>query len=384
MGIGRCTLESLGLNELTSDALSKSFWAGKRVVLTGHTGFKGSWLLIWLQSLGAEVLGMSLPAEDPSMFRLLELEALCRHQEIDIGLERAKVRELLIEFNPEIIVHLAAQPFVHTSYEDPVGTYQTNVMGTMHLLSCCRELPQLRSVVVVTTDKCYENLEQQRPFTESDRLGGYDPYSSSKACTEILTQSMRSSYFNPTRYGQTHHVTITTARAGNVIGGGDFGVYRILPDAVRAIEAGKALEVRNPRAVRPWQHVIDPVHGYILLACVGFKSNEVSGAWNFGPDESNHKTVNDLIDQFYHSFPNSEGWRDMDQHGFRHEANFLILNSEKAKVGLGWRPRYSFKEAVETTAEWYELLLEGGKSSALVQKVKDQLAHVHGVGEACL
>jgi CDP-glucose 4,6-dehydratase len=317
-----------------------SFWSGRRVLVTGHTGFKGSWLTLWLGSLGAEVTGLSTPPPtDPSLFALAGVTGdVARSLEIDVR-DAEAVRAAVADASPEVVLHLAAQPLVRASYADPVGTYAVNVTGTVNVLDAVRSVAAdgLGSVVVVTSDKCYLNLEDDRPFREEDPLGGHDPYSSSKAATEIVAAAYRDSFGLP----------IATGRAGNVIGGGDFSVDRIVPDAARAMLAGAPLRVRNPEAIRPWQHVLCPLEGYLLLA-----ERAAVGAWNFGPDERDARPVRHLVDAL------GVPWeRDGGEHP--HEAHYLRLDSSKAHGELGWRPRWGLDRALKATAEWYAAHREG-------------------------
>lgn len=321
-------------------------YRGRRVLLTGHTGFKGSWLALWLQSLGAEVTGVALrPDTQPNHWDLLALDMDSRVLDIrDAAALAAVVREV----SPEVVFHLAAQPLVRASYADPLATWSTNVMGTAHLLEALRPVPALRAVVVVTSDKCYENREWQRGYRETDALGGHDPYSASKAATELLAASYRRAFFEPA--GQ---VLLATARAGNVIGGGDWAADRLIPDLVRAIAAGQPLAVRAPGAVRPWQHVLDPLSGYLLLGERLLQGEAAAAtAWNFGPDADAGHTVAQVLEQFTDLWPGA-AWRH--QPGPQvHEAGLLRLDSAKARAELGWRPVWGLDVALAATARWYQ------------------------------
>ncbi len=320
-----------------------SFFAGKRVMLTGHTGFKGSWLLVWLRELGAEVCGLSLaPATSPALFDLIDGPKLCaRHVVGDIR-DADLVRRTVAEFDPEIAIHMAAQALVLPSYEDPVGTFATNVQGTVNLLAALRDAPRLTRALIVTSDKVYANDGSGRAFVETDRLGGHDPYSASKAACEVAVESFRAAFFAGGK------VALSVGRAGNVIGGGDWAPYRIVPDAERAVAAGNPLVLRRPGAIRPWQHVLDPLSGYLSLIASG-----KSGAFNFGPDPANRRTVGDLVARFaaanggvpaavFENAPQAE------------ESPYLVLSSEKAARDLSWRPKLDFDRAVDATAEWYK------------------------------
>ena len=318
--------------------MNKSFWQGRRVFLTGHTGFKGSWLSLWLHDLGARVSGFALdPNTTPNLFGLCKIGDLVEDRRGDIR-NRDALREAVAHFQPDIIIHMAAQPLVRKSYADPLETFETNMMGTAHLLESLRTVKSVRSVVIVTTDKCYENHESERGYRESDPLGGYDPYSSSKAGTEIIANAYRSSFFNPEDYA-SHKVGIATARAGNVIGGGDWSAERLIPDLLRSIISSEPLELRNPDSSRPWQHVLEPLHGYLLLAEKLFDSGPAfSGAWNFGLGTSVPVQI-------------ATGPQP-------HETNLLRLDSTKARDNLGWSPRLSVKESLKLTAQWVRFYLE--------------------------
>ena len=327
--------------------LNRGFWRGRRVFVTGHTGFKGSWLLLMLKELGAEVHGFALePPTDPSMFDLLRLDESCDHTIGDIrdlGALDAAVRKA----RPDIVIHMAAQPLVRASYEYPVETYAVNVMGTVHLLEACRRAPDVRSIVVITTDKCYENYGWVWGYRENDRLGGADPYSNSKAACELVVDSYRRSFFGS---GATAH--LASARAGNVIGGGDFAADRLVPDAVRAFAAGEPLQIRNPLSVRPWQHVLEPLYGYLLLAERLYADADLAQGWNFGPRTDESAPVKEVADALARFWGEGAGWlQDPAEHP--HEAATLKLDSTKARVELGWEPRLSLAQALQQTAEWY-------------------------------
>lgn len=328
-----------------------------RVLVTGHTGFKGSWLLAWLERLGAQTLGYSLaPLETPSHWELLNLKAqsvfgdICDASRLDAEVD---------SFGPEVIFHLAAQPLVRSSYEDPVGTYQTNVIGTLNILEAARRCEATRAVVIVTTDKCYENQEWERGYTEDDAMGGYDPYSSSKGCAELATSSYRRSFLHPDTYGTAHQTLVATARAGNVIGGGDWAVDRLLPDAVRAAEAGRCVEIRKPGATRPWQHVLDPLSGYLLLGQRLLEGQTAcASGWNLGPDDA-PLTVRDVLERFGEWLPGFEA-RYASKEPNLHEANLLQLDCTKARTQLNWRPVWDSETAIRETARWYAAYLEDG------------------------
>ena len=330
--------------------LDPSFWSGRRVLLTGHTGFKGSWLALWLASLGAEVTGFSAgPVGDPSLFALASVDRDVRSVQGDVR-DLGAVRGALEEAQPSVVLHLAAQPLVRASYSDPLGTWDVNVMGTANVLEAARESgAEFDSIVVVTSDKCYLNSERGRPFTEDDPLGGHDPYSSSKAGAEIVAATYRDSFGLP----------VASGRAGNVIGGGDFGAERLVPDAMRALAAGVALRVRNPDAIRPWQHVLCPLHGYALLAERGSRE-----AFNFGPADEEARPVRWVADRL------GVQW-EQDGGDHPHEAHYLSLDSTKARGELGWRPRWDLERGLDATAEWYAVERGGGD---VRQVVLDQIA----------
>ncbi len=321
-----------------------TFWRDKRVFLTGHTGFKGAWLNLWLQQLGAKVTGYALaPHTEPSMFALLS--AACASHIADIRDER-QVRDALIAADPHIVIHMAAQALVRESYRDPLATYATNVLGTGSVLQACRALRQLQCVLVVTSDKVYENHGAGRPFVESDRLGGHDPYSNSKACAELLTASFRDCFFGGA-------APIATARAGNVIGGGDWSKDRLIPDCVRALEAGEPVSLRYPEAIRPWQHVLEPLSGYLALAeALATAPAATPRAVNFGPDPSSFCTVREVVESFSASFLGRPGWRRASG-AHPAEAGALTLSSGLAENSLGWRPRLALAESLAWTADWY-------------------------------
>jgi CDP-glucose 4,6-dehydratase len=323
-------------------------WLNKRVLVTGHTGFKGSWLSIWLRSLGAEVIGISdcIPTV-PSLFEEVD------HHLFDIC-DRASLEDLLRETKPDVVFHLAAQPIVLASYANPVATFETNVMGVVNVLDCIRQTPSVKAAVIITSDKCYENDESGIVYDENSSLGGDDPYSASKGAAEIVTKSYAKSFFGSQEPGKSE-CNVASARAGNVIGGGDWASYRLVPDIVESIRNGQKLEIRNPNAVRPWQHVIDPLSGYILLAeKLAISSNYNATAWNFGPVEGEEKTVLKLAADLIEAF----GAQDLvslefDSSAKLHEATVLRLNSEKARAELNWRSSVPADELTESIAFWY-------------------------------
>ena len=331
---------------------------GRRVLVTGHTGFKGSWLVCLLKRMGAEVLGFSLgPMDGPSHWSLLNQP--CDEVAGDLR-DADRLNAVVDEFKPEVVFHLAAQALVRPSYEDPLSTYQTNVMGTLNLLEASRRVGSAQAIVVVTSDKCYENLELQRGYNEGDAMGGFDPYSSSKGCAELAVASYRRSFLNPSAFGQSHQTLIATARAGNVIGGGDWAVDRLLPDAVRALTAGQSVEIRKPSATRPWQHVLDPLAGYLLLG-QRLLEGETSCAtgWNFGPDSAEVLTVRDVLERFRADLPDLKVNYGDDQPDL-HEANALQLDCTKANTDLNWHPVWDSRRAIDQAARWYAAHLSDG------------------------
>ncbi len=340
----------------------KSFWYGKKVFLTGHTGFKGSWLALWLQELGAEVTGYSLPAPTkPSLFELIHVSENMTHTIGDIR-DGVALQEAMDQSQPEIVLHLAAQPLVRYSYKAPVETYETNVMGTLHLLEAVRKVQTVRSCVLVTTDKCYENREWDWGYREIDPMGGYDPYSSSKGCMELLSASYRNSYF-PTHQYKDHKVGIATARAGNVIGGGDWADDRLIPDIVNALCEDQTPMIRNPAAIRPWQHVLEPLSGYLELAQKLYdEGDQFSEAWNFGPELKDAKPVGWIADQLAQQWGKSQGekksWQ-ADKNDHPHEAHYLKLDCSKAYSRLQWRPRWHLKQTLESIVQWHKAYEKG-------------------------
>lgn len=334
-----------------------SFYRGRRVLVTGHTGFKGSWLCKLLLLAGAEVTGYSLePPTDPSLFALAGLEREMNSVAGDVR-DFAQLHRVVRETGPEVVFHLAAQSIVRESYRAPLDTYETNVMGTVNLLECVRLSPGVKSVVNVTTDKVYQNPERGRAFREEEPLDGYDPYSNSKSCSELVTASYVRSFFTG---GGT---AVSTARAGNVIGGGDFAKDRILPDCVRAAAAGKPVILRNPRSVRPYQHVLEPLTAYLMIAEAQYEDRRFAGAYNVGPDETDCVTTGQLADLFCRCWGEGAAWEDRTEPGAPHEAAFLRLDCRKLKETFGWRPRWNVEKAVEMTCAFSRVWLAGGDIS---------------------
>jgi len=327
-------------------------WAGRHVLLTGHTGFKGSWLALWLQGLGADLCGLAL--EPPTAVNLFEDARVGQGMRSVIGdiRDAELVRRVFLDHRPEVVFHLAAQPLVRASYSDPLGTYATNVMGTAHVLDAARAVDPLRAVVVVTTDKCYENREWPWPYRESDRLGGFDPYSNSKACAELVVSAYRNSFFHPREYAR-HGVAIASARAGNVIGGGDWAEDRLVPDAMRAFQKGRAVRIRNPRAIRPWQHVLEPLQGYLDVAEMLLEKGALGAEpWNFGPNPADAKPVEWVVNELARLWGRGAVW-EQEQGQHPHEAQTLKLDISKAATLLGWHPLLPLAEALAITEAWY-------------------------------
>lgn len=331
------------------------FYRGKKVLVTGHTGFKGSWLSIWLNELGAEVIGVAL---DPYSERdNYVLSGIGKKMKADL---RADIRdgkllkEIFAKYQPEIVFHLAAQPLVRLSYEIPVETYDTNVMGTIHVMEAIRATKSVKVGVMITTDKCYDNNEQEEGYVETDPFGGYDPYSSSKGACEVAIQSWRRSYFNPADYGKKHTVSLASVRAGNVIGGGDWALDRIIPDCIRALEANRPIDIRSPKAVRPWEHVLEPLSGYMMLAQKMWNEpTTYCEGWNFGPEAESVSTVWEVATALTQSYGKGE-LKDSSNPNAVHEAKLLMLNITKAKTCLGWKPRMDMKQCMALVADWYK------------------------------
>jgi CDP-glucose 4,6-dehydratase len=330
-----------------------TFWGGRRVLVTGHTGFKGAWLTLWLASLGAEVTGLSagVPTK-PSLYALAGIEADARAMEADVR-DAEAVRRVVAEAEPDVVLHLAAQPFVRRSYVEPAETWAVNVDGTINVLDAVRQAG-VPVTVVVTSDKCYDNREQRRPFVESDPMGGHDPYSSSKGAAELAVDAWRRSYA----------IRVATARAGNVIGGGDWGEDRLIPDIMRAAGAGTPIVIRRPDAVRPWQHVLEPLSGYLLLAQRLWEDEGAAEGWNFGPDAAGAQPVSHIVERVTALWPDELTW-EIDPGPHLHEAGFLALDSTKARERLGWAPRWDLDTALERIVEWHRGHRDGADLRAL-------------------
>lgn len=334
--------------------IDRQFWIDRRVFVTGHTGFKGAWICLMLRALGAKVFGYALaPEVENGTYQLCNIRSEIVEHVADMR-DLAALRAALAAANPSVVLHMAAQSLVRRSYGDPIGTYSTNVMGTVNLLEAIRSTPGIAAVIIITSDKCYENREWPWGYRETDRLGGHDPYSNSKACAELVTDAFRRSYFQ-----SADAAHIASARAGNVIGGGDWSVDRLVPDAIRAFMAGRPVVVRNPLSVRPWQHVLDPLLGYLLLAqrlCTdGLKCAE---SWNFGPGLSSEVRVRDVMDAAAHAWGGHARWQqDSVQH--LHESTSLRLDSAKSRATLGWRPLIDLNQAITWTIDWYKAFQRG-------------------------
>ncbi len=328
------------------------FWRDKRVFLTGHTGFKGSWLSLWLSSLGARVTGYALaPNTFPNLHDILEVNTLLEKAYIADIRDLVALQQAVNKAQPDIVIHMAAQPLVRQSYSLPVETYATNVMGSVHLLESLRSLNSVRTTVIVTTDKCYENDERLEGYSEDAPMGGHDPYSNSKGCAELVAAAYRESYFPASKFLEHRHA-IATARAGNVIGGGDWSEDRLIPDAIKAFEKGQILSIRNPLATRPWQHVLEPLSGYLVLAQALYQNGpKYMGAWNFGPNDEDTKPVKDVVDMLISKWGSTVSWeQNISNHP--HEAHSLKLNISKAREQLGWMPKWKLDTAIANTISW--------------------------------
>lgn len=332
--------------------MDSSFWQGKKVLITGHTGFKGGWLSLWLQSWGADVMGYSLaPPTQPSLFEIAGVANGMASITGDVR-DLEQIQTVIAAYQPEIVFHMAAQPLVRYSYINPVETYATNVMGTVNLLEAIRRLGGVKAVVNITSDKCYENREWVWGYRENEPMGGYDPYSNSKGCAELVTSAFRNSFFNPAEFDR-HGVAVASVRAGNVIGGGDWAEDRLIPDIIRAFMAQQPAVIRNPHAIRPWQHVLEPLGGYLLLAQKLWEEGPAyAEGWNFGPDDEDAKPVGWIVERLTTKWGDGASWT-LDNGEHPHEAHYLKLDCSKAKARLGWSPRWNLATALEATATWY-------------------------------
>lgn len=348
-------------------AVIPEFWCGKRVLLTGHTGFKGSWLSLWLQHLGANVQGLALvPPTMPSLFTVARVAEGLSSQIGDIR-DYDSVLAVMERFRPELVIHMAAQPLVRLSYAQPVATYATNVMGTVHVLEAARHVGSVQAIVNVTTDKCYENKEWVWGYREEEPMGGYDPYSNSKGCAELVTSAYRRSFF------QSAGIALASARAGNVIGGGDWALDRLVPDILRAFEQAQPVIIRNPHATRPWQHVLEPLSGYLTLAqhLCGATGQQYAEGWNFGPQDDDARPVQWIVEQLVRRWGGGASWQ-LDGGDHPHEASYLKLDIAKAKSRLDWRPRWDLSTALEKITTWHQAWLAGQNMQIVcLQQIED-------------
>ena len=332
--------------------MNPTFWRGKRLFLTGHTGFKGSWLSLWLQSLGAELHGLALEAPTtPNLFTVAQVTNGMASSTLGDIRDLATVQKAMQASQADIVIHMAAQPLVRLSYAEPVGTYATNVMGTVHVLESARHTPSVKAVVVVTTDKCYENKEWAWGYREDEPMGGHDPYSNSKGCSELVTSAYRRSFF------QENGIALASARAGNVIGGGDWAADRLIPDILRAFEKNQPVIIRNPYATRPWQHVLEPLSSYLTLAELLYTEGQACAeGWNFGPHDDDARPVQWIVEHLVNSWDNGATWQ-LDGGAHPHEANYLKLDISKSKARLGWQPRWALSTALEKITAWHHAYL---------------------------
>lgn len=334
--------------------MNPAFWRNKKVLLTGHTGFKGSWLALWLQQLEAKLCGIALaPNTEPNLFKLAHVAQNMESHYADIR-DYEQTKKIIDQFQPEIIIHMAAQPLVRYSYEHPIETYATNVMGTVHILEAAKHCESVRAVVNVTTDKCYENKEWVWGYRENEPMGGHDPYSNSKGCSELVTSAYRDSFYKKLNKG------LASARAGNVIGGGDWALDRLVPDIINSIVKGKSVIIRNPQAIRPWQHVLEPLSGYLLLAEKLCNSPVVySSGWNFGPYVHEAVNVESMVEKIFTNWHGENaGWKIEQDKNQLHEANFLKLDITKASTELQWQPRLNLDETIQWIVDWYQMWLD--------------------------
>ena len=348
------------------------FWSGKKVFLTGHTGFKGGWLTAWLSSIGAKVTGFSLkPNTNPNLFEVAGVATLCEKTHIGDVRNLDELRNAMQSGCPDIVIHMAAQPLVRYSYANPVETYETNVMGTVHILEAIRTCSSVKSVLIITTDKCYENKEWEWGYRENEPMGGYDPYSNSKGCAELVTASYRQSFFPEKNYAK-HGVAIASARAGNVIGGGDWSADRLVPDAISAFESEEPLMIRNPLAIRPWQHVLEPLSGYLVLAQALYeKGTTFNGAWNFGPTDADARPVQEVIELLIDRWGGIATWQ-QDGNPAPYEAHFLKLDCSKARQELAWNPSWSLEKAIEAIVQWQAAFRsKGDMRSMMLEQIED-------------
>ncbi|SDT95104.1 CDP-glucose 4,6-dehydratase [Polaribacter sp. Hel1_33_78] len=341
--------------EVTKGKVNKKFWKSKKVFLSGHTGFKGSWVSLWLQSMGAIVKGYSLePNTKPNLFTEANVEENMNSEFGDIR-NLNQISKSMLDFNPDILIHMAAQPLVRLSYQEPVDTYTTNVIGTVNVLEAARSCPNLKAIVSVTTDKCYENNEWDWGYRENEPMGGHDPYSSSKGCAELVTSAYRRSFFN-----SEDTASLASARAGNVIGGGDWADDRLIPDILKAFEKSESVVIRNPISTRPWQHVLEPLSGYLVLAQELFENGkEYAEGWNFGPKDEDCQPVNWILDKMVSNWGEGASW-ELDKNNNPHEAGFLKLDCSKAANRLKWQPKWSLQQTLKLIIEWHQVYVNKG------------------------
>lgn len=347
-------------------------YENQKVFITGHTGFKGSWLAIWLKNLGADVVGYSLdPPGEPNNFEAAKLQEKITHIHGDIR-DLDRVMEIFKKYQPAFVFHLAAQPLVRLSYEEPKRTFDTNVGGTVNIFEAVRTTSSVKVLVNITSDKCYENREWIWGYRENDPMGGHDPYSASKGCAELVFSAYLKSFFSQGA-AQDKAIGAASVRAGNVIGGGDWGQDRLVPDCVRALSAGRAIDIRSPHAVRPWQHVLEPLGGYLQLGAALLQDPEkYSGAWNFGPDNSSHLTVAEMADRLIKSWGGGS-WTDLSDPRALHEAKLLKLNCDKARAALGWNSVFTINECLQMTADWYKKFYSGGRTEDMYPVCVEQI-----------
>ncbi|MDX8380857.1 MAG: CDP-glucose 4,6-dehydratase [Ghiorsea sp.] len=348
--------------------VNASFWKNKRVFLTGHTGFKGSWLSLWLHNMGAEVKGYALaPVTEPSLFEVAAV-GKCISSEVGDIRDLSILKKSMMDFNPDILIHMAAQPLVRLSYKEPVETYETNVMGTVKVLEAARSCPNLKAIVSVTTDKCYENKEWAWGYREDEPMGGFDPYSSSKGCAELVTSAYRRSFM------QEAGVGLASVRAGNVIGGGDWSDDRLIPDILKAFEQHKAVVVRNPKSTRPWQHVLEPLSGYLVLAEHLYSApSDYAEGWNFGPQEADAQPVDWILNLMVKKWQGDAAWS-LDDGNHPHEAEYLKLDVSKAKARLDWKPTWHLDDTLDRIVQWHQAWLDGADMNELcLKEIKDYM-----------